>query len=91
VKCGRGGYTIHQNAHFLAMCGANAEDYAAAPKGRHGKRRIAMKIVHAIQARQGRFIIENDGGQWLVLSMEAARNKTAHCIRDINLKRCKNA
>jgi hypothetical protein len=99
VLCGRGGDTIRHNVHFIDMCEAVADDYSATrQRGMDGKHGIAMGIVLAIQANQGRFIKQStsgcdgsDGAQhWQVLPLQGALDKTAHCIRDIINKRRKN-
>jgi hypothetical protein len=83
VLPGRGGRANSNpgNRLFIAMICERRQEYAASPKGQ--KRMISQAIVRALKQKGCRFLqVEEQSGQWAVMSDNAAAAKTASAIRD---------
>jgi hypothetical protein len=70
-------HTGNQRAfHIVEM---NRERYERASK--FEKTQISDRIVHSIQQSFGRFLKKDDGGMWVVVTREEAREKISHSFR----------
>lgn len=82
VLGGKGGRTVDHNLFYTQLCAGVASDYASTVKrGWSGKKGIALKVVTAVKAKGGRFLMPGPAG-WEQLDDEKAVDKAAHCIRD---------
>lgn len=82
VLLGRGGVTNTHlgNKKYRSLVRELQQEYFHAPKLK--KSDIALRVVNQVYSEGGRFLVENEGGNWEEVSKERARKKTSQTMRE---------